>query len=295
MAFRSGFVTIIGRPNVGKSTLMNKIIGEKIAIISDKPQTTRNKIQGVYTQKNFQIIFLDTPGIHRPKHRLGQYMVRTAEETLRGVDVILFVVDEGISIGPDDKHIIEQLEGIETPIVLVINKIDKMDQQRLDILYNKYEKTGLFKNIVAVSALEGANLDNLTNLIVSYLPEGPKYFPDHMITDQPERLIAAELIREKILHYTEQEIPHGVAVEISLMEKRKEQDIVDINATIYCEKKSHKAIIIGKGGRKLKGIGKSARKDMERLLGSKVYLELWVKVKENWRDRDSMLRNLGYE
>lgn len=295
MAFRSGFVTIIGRPNVGKSTLMNKIIGEKIAIISDKPQTTRNKIQGVYTQKNFQIIFLDTPGIHRPKHRLGQYMVRTAEETLRGVDVILFVVDEGISIGPDDKHIIEQLEGIETPIVLVINKIDKMDQQRLDILYNKYEKTGLFKNIVAVSALEGANLDNLTNLIVSYLPEGPKYFPDHMITDQPERLIAAELIREKILHYTEQEIPHGVAVEISLMEKRKEQDIVDINATIYCEKKSHKAIIIGKGGRKLKGIGKSARKDMERLLGSKVYLELWVKVKENWRDREGMLRDLGYE
>ncbi|HZK57417.1 MAG TPA: GTPase Era [Clostridia bacterium] len=295
MAFRSGFVTIIGRPNVGKSTLMNKIIGEKVAIISDKPQTTRSKIQGVYTQKAFQIIFLDTPGIHRPKHRLGQYMVKTAKETLREVDVILFIVDESVSIGPGDKHIMEQLEGIETPIVLVINKIDKMDQQSLDILYNKYEKTGLFRNIVAISALEGANLDNLTNLIVSYLPEGPKYFPEHMITDQPERSIVAELIREKILHYTEQEIPHGVAVEISLMEKRKEQDIIDINATIYCEKKSHKAIIIGKGGRKLKGIGKSARKDIEKLLGSKVYLGLWVKVKENWRDKDNILRNLGYE
>ncbi|HZX21754.1 MAG TPA: GTPase Era [Clostridia bacterium] len=295
MAFRSGFVTIIGRPNVGKSTLMNKIIGEKIAIISDKPQTTRNKIQCVYTQDDYQIVFLDTPGIHKPRHKLGQYMVRIAKDTLREVDVILFVVDESTSIGPGDKYIMEQLEGIETPIILVINKIDKMDQQSLNELYDEYEKTKLFKNIIAISALEEANLDNLVNLIVSYLPEGPKYFPDHMITDQPERLIVAELIREKILHYTEQEIPHGVAVEINLMKKRDDQDMVDINATIYCEKKSHKIIIIGKGGRKLKGIGKSARRDIEKLLGSRVYLELWVKVKENWRDREGILRDLGYE
>ncbi|MDI9475487.1 MAG: GTPase Era [Natronincolaceae bacterium] len=295
MAFKSGFVTIIGRPNVGKSTLMNKIIGEKIAIISDKPQTTRNKIQCVYTQDDYQIIFLDTPGIHRPRHKLGQYMVRIAKDTLREVDVILFVVDESTSIGPGDKYIMEQFGDIQTPVILVINKIDKMDQESLNELYDKYEKTKLFKNIIAVSALEEANLDNLINLIVSYLPEGPKYFPDHMITDQPERLIVAELIREKILHYTEQEIPHGVAVEINLMKKRDNQDIVDINATIYCEKKSHKIIIIGKGGRKLKGIGKSARRDIEKLLGSKVYLELWVKVKENWRDREGMLRDLGYE
>lgn len=295
MAFRSGFVTIIGRPNVGKSTLMNKIIGEKIAIISDKPQTTRNKIQCVYTQEDYQIIFLDTPGIHRPRHKLGQYMVGIAKDTLREVDVILFMVDDSTSIGPGDKYIIEQLEGMDTPVILVINKIDKMNQQSLNELYGKYEDMGLFKNIIAVSALEGANLDNLINLIVNYLPEGPKYFPDYMITDQPERLIVAELIREKILHYTEQEIPHGVAVEINVMAKRSDKDIVDISATIYCEKKSHKGIIIGKNGRKLKGIGKSARKDIEKLLGSRIYLELWVKVKENWRDKNSMLRDLGYE
>lgn len=295
MAFKSGFVTIVGRPNVGKSTLMNKIIGEKIAIMSDKPQTTRNKIRCVYTQEDYQIIFLDTPGIHKPKHKLGQYMVKIAKDTLREVDVILFVVDESTSIGPGDKYIMEQLEGIETPIILVINKIDKMNQESLNELYRKHEEKKLFKNIIGISALEGANLNNLINLIVSYLPEGPKYFPDHMITDQPERLIVAEIIREKIIHYTEQEIPHGVAVEINLMKKRIDQDIVDISATIYCEKKSHKGIIIGKGGRKLKGIGKSARQDIEKLLGSKVYLELWVKVKENWRNKDSMLRNLGYE
>ncbi len=295
MAFKSGFVTIIGRPNVGKSTLMNKIIGEKIAIMSDKAQTTRNKIQCVYTQENYQIVFLDTPGIHKPKHKLGQYMVKIAKETLKEVDLILFVVDHSTTIGPGDKYIMEQLEGIETPIILVINKIDKMNQESLNELYEKYEEKDIFQHIIGISALEGANLDNLINLIVDYLPEGPQYFPDHMITDQPERLIVAELIREKILHYTEQEIPHGVAVEINLMKKRKKQDIIDISATIYCEKKSHKGIIIGKGGRKLKGIGKSARQDIEKLMGSKVYLELWVKVKEDWRNTDNMLRNLGYE
>jgi len=295
MGFKSGFTTIIGRPNVGKSTLMNKLIGEKIAIMSNKPQTTRNKIQCVYTQKDHQIVFLDTPGIHKPKHKLGQYMVKLATDTLREVDAILFVVDESTSIGPGDKYIMEQLEGIETPIILVINKIDKMNQEDLNKVYDKYEETKLFKHIIGISALEGANLDNLINLIVHYLPEGPQYFPDHMVTDQPERLLVSELIREKILHYIDQEIPHGVAVETTLMKKREDKDIVDINATIYCEKKSHKGIIIGKGGRKLKGIGKSAREDIEKLLGSKVYLELWVKVKEDWRNSENTLRTLGYD
>ena len=295
MGFKSGFVTIIGRPNVGKSTLMNRIIGEKIAIMSDKPQTTRNKIQCVYTQEDYQIVFLDTPGIHKPKHKLGQYMVRIAKDTLREVDAVLFVVDEGTSIGPGDQYIMEQLEGIETPIILVINKIDKMNQEDLNKLYDKYEETNLFKHIIGISALEGANLNNLINLIVSYLPEGPKYFPEHMVTDQPERLIVAEMIREKILHYTDQEIPHGVAVETTLMKQREDKNMVDIHATIYCERKSHKGIIIGKGGRKLKGIGKSAREDIEKLLGSKVYLELWVKVKEDWRNSESTLRTFGYD
>ncbi len=295
MGFKSGFVTIIGRPNVGKSTLMNRIIGEKIAIMSDKPQTTRNKIQCVYTQEDYQIVFLDTPGIHKPKHKLGQYMVRIAKDTLREVDAVLFVVDESTSIGPGDQYIMEQLEGIETPIILVINKIDKMNQEDLNKLYDKYEETNLFKHIIGISALEGANLNNLINLIVSYLPEGPKYFPEHMVTDQPERLIVAEMIREKILHYTDQEIPHGVAVETTLMKQREDKNMVDIHATIYCERKSHKGIIIGKGGRKLKGIGKSAREDIEKLLGSKVYLELWVKVKEDWRNSESTLRTFGYD
>lgn len=295
MKFKSGFVTIIGRPNVGKSTLMNRIIGEKIAIMSDKPQTTRNKIQCVYTQEDYQIVFLDTPGIHKPKHKLGQYMVRIAKDTLREVDAVLFVVDEGTSIGPGDQYIMEQLEGIQTPIILVINKIDKMNQEDLNKLYDKYKETNLFKHIIGISALEGANLNNLINLIVSYLPEGPKYFPEHMVTDQPERLIVAEMIREKILHYTDQEIPHGVAVETTLMKQREDKNMVDIHATIYCERKSHKGIIIGKGGRKLKGIGKSAREDIEKLLGSKVYLELWVKVKEDWRNSESTLRTFGYD
>ncbi|GAB6084849.1 GTPase Era [Alkaliphilus crotonatoxidans] len=295
MKYKSGFVTIIGRPNVGKSTLMNQLIGEKIAIISDKPQTTRNKIQCIHTGENHQIVFLDTPGIHKPKHKLGQYMVKVAKETLREVDVILFVVDEGESIGPGDRFIMEQLQGVETPVILVMNKIDKMNQETFRKLYDAYEATGLFQDIIGISALEGANLHSLIAKIVGYLPEGPQYFPADMVTDQPERVIVAEIIREKILHYTEQEIPHGVAVEVSMMKKREDQGIIDIHSTIYCERKSHKGIIIGKNGRKLKGIGKSAREDIEALLGSKVYLELWVKIKEDWRNRDSILKGFGYE
>ncbi|AKL95784.1 GTP-binding protein Era [Clostridium aceticum] len=295
MKFKSGFVTIVGRPNVGKSTLMNQIIGEKIAIMSDKPQTTRNKIQSVYTENDFQIVFIDTPGIHKPKHKLGEYMVRAAKDTLGEVDAILFVVDESPSIGPGDEFIMEVLKDVRTPIILVMNKIDKIDQEKFNALYSLYKDKELFSDIVGISALEGANLQVLIDKIIDFLPVGPQYFPGDMITDQPERLIVAEIIREKILHYIHEEVPHGVAVETAMMKKREGKNIVDIHATIYCEKKSHKGIIIGKQGRKLKGIGKSAREDMEKLLGSKVYLELWVKVKEDWRNSQNTLRTLGYE
>lgn len=295
MTYKSGFVTIIGRPNVGKSTLMNEVIGQKIAIMSDKPQTTRNRIQSIHTEDNFQMIFIDTPGITKPKHKLGDYMLKAARETLGEVDVILFVVDESLTIGTGDAYIIEELKDIKTPIILVINKIDKIDQEKFNYIYEKYEKMNVFSDIVGISALEKANLQVLVDKIVDFLPEGPQYFPGDMITDQPERVIVAEIIREKILHYTHEEIPHGVAVETTMMKQRENKDIVEIHATIYCEKKSHKGIIIGKQGRKLKGIGKSAREDIEKLLGSKVYLELWVKVKEDWRNSQSTLRTLGYE
>ncbi|MBN4069456.1 MAG: GTPase Era [Alkaliphilus sp.] len=295
MEFKSGFVSIIGRPNVGKSTLMNKLIGEKIAIVSDKPQTTRNRIQCIYTDNKSQIIFLDTPGIHKPNHKLGDFMVKTATKTLKEVDVILFVVDDSTKIGPGDRFIMQQLEQIKTPIILVMNKIDLMAQERFNILYQEYLASGIFTDIVGISAKDGLNLTSLVDKILAHFEEGPKYFPEDMITDQPERVIVSEIIREKVLNYIEQEIPHGVAVEVTLMKKRKDKEIIDIHATIYCEKKSHKGIIIGKEGRKLKGIGKSARIDIESLLGSKIYLELWVKIKENWRNNAVNLRDLGYK
>ena len=294
MEFKSGFVSIIGRPNVGKSTLMNKLIGEKIAIVSDKPQTTRNRIQCIYTDNKSQIIFLDTPGIHKPKHKLGDFMVKTATRTLKEVDVILFVVDDSTKIGPGDRFIMQQLEEIKTPIILVMNKIDLMAQERFNILYQEYLASGIFTDIVGISAKDGLNLTSLVDKILAHFEEGPKYFPEDIITDQPERVIVGEIVREKVLNYIEQEIPHGVAVEVTLMKKREGKEIVDIHATIYCEKKSHKGIIIGKEGRKLKGIGKSARIDIESLLGSKIYLELWVKIKENWRNNAVTLRDLGY-
>ncbi|MCD5410451.1 MAG: GTPase Era [Clostridiales bacterium] len=294
MEFKSGFVSIIGRPNVGKSTLMNKLIGEKIAIVSDKPQTTRNRIQCIYTDNKSQIIFLDTPGIHKPKHKLGDFMVKTATRTLKEVDVILFVVDDSTKIGPGDRFIMQQLEEIKTPIILVMNKIDLMAQERFNILYQEYLASGIFTDIVGISAKDGLNLTSLVDKILAHFEEGPKYFPEDIITDQPERVIVGEIVREKVLNYIEQEIPHGVAVEVTLMKKREGKEIIDIHATIYCEKKSHKGIIIGKEGRKLKGIGKSARIDIESLLGSKIYLELWVKIKENWRNNAVTLRDLGY-
>ena len=293
--FKSGFVSIIGRPNVGKSTLMNQVVGEKIAIMSDKPQTTRNKIQAVYTNEKLQIVFLDTPGIHKPNNKLGEYMVKVAKDGFNEVDLLLMVVDDSKDIGPTDRAIIEDLKNVKTKKILVLNKIDQLNKEDLMALVLKYDKLKVFDEIVPISALKGQNVESLLNVIGSYLKEGPKYFPDHMITDQPERLLISELIREKVLHYTDQEVPHGVAVEIEMMKKRPEKDIIDISAVIYCERNSHKGIIIGKNGRKLKGIGKSARADIERLLGSKVFLEVWVKVKENWREKESLIRTLGYK
>ena len=292
--FKSGFVSIVGRPNVGKSTLMNNVVGEKIAIMSDKPQTTRNTIQAVYTDEEFQIVFLDTPGIHKPKNKLGEFMVKSATDAFKNVDLVLFVVDDSKKIGPGDRKIIEDLRGIKTPVILVLNKIDKLEESKLFELMQLYSNEDLFKAIVPISALKGRNVNELLKVIGNYLQEGPKYFPDYMITDQPERVLVSELIREKVLHYLNDEVPHGVAVEVERMKSRQDKDIVDISAVIYCERDSHKGIIIGKNGRKLKGIGKSAREDMELLLGSKINLQLWVKVKENWRNLQNYITDFGY-
>ncbi len=292
--FRSGFVTIIGRPNVGKSTLMNNILGEKIAIMSSKPQTTRNKIHGIHTTEESQVIFLDTPGVHRPKNKLGEFMVSSALKTLKEVDLVLFLIDESKKIGPGDKYLIEQLTGVKTPVILVINKADLLDPEELRSIVENYQQYDIFEDIIAISALENKNVDYLLTKISDFMEVGPMYYPSDMITDQPERAIVSEIIREKLLMYLDQEIPHGVAVEIESMKKRGDKDIVDIQATIVCERDSHKGIIIGKNGRKLKGVGKSSREEMERLLGSKVFLELWVKVRSNWRDSDSLLKNFGY-
>ena len=292
--FKSGFVSIVGRPNVGKSTLMNNVVGEKIAIMSDKPQTTRNTIQAVYTDEECQIVFLDTPGIHKPKNKLGEFMVKSATDAFKNVDLVLFVVDDSKKIGPGDRKIIEDLRGIKTPVILVLNKIDKLEESELFELMQLYSNEDLFKAIVPISALKGRNVNELLKVIGNYLQEGPKYFPDYMITDQPERVLVSELIREKVLHYLNDEVPHGVAVEVERMKSRQDKDIVDISAVIYCERDSHKGIIIGKNGRKLKGIGKSAREDMELLLGSKINLQLWVKVKENWRNLQNYITEFGY-
>ncbi|MTI49417.1 GTPase Era [Sporosalibacterium faouarense] len=295
MGYKSGFATIIGRPNVGKSTLMNRIIGEKIAIISDKPQTTRNKIQCVYTEEDFQVVFLDTPGIHKPKNKLGDYMVKVAKNTLDEVDVILWLIDESLKMGPGDEYILEQIKNVSTPKLLIVNKIDKINKDEIETIVSNYKDLDIFEDIIPISAINGSGVGRLVNKLKELMPEGPQYFPNDMITDQPERLIIGEIIREKALHYLEQEVPHGIAVDIDLIKPREDSDIVDINATIYCERESHKGIIIGKRGRKLKGIGKSARQDIERLLGSKVFLEVWVKVNKNWRENERMLRNLGYK
>ena len=292
--FKSGFVSIVGRPNVGKSTLINNVVGEKIAIMSDKPQTTRNTIQAVYTDEEAQVVFLDTPGIHKPKNKLGEFMVKSATDAFKNVDLVLFVVDESKKIGPGDRKIIDDLKNIKTPVVLVLNKIDQLNEEELFDLMKMYNAEGVFEQIVPISALKGRNINELLKVIKSHLEEGPQYFPDYMITDQPERVLVSELIREKVLHYIHDEVPHGVAVEIERMKSRKDKEIVDISAVIYCERDSHKGIIIGKNGRKLKGIGKSARADIELLLGSQANLQLWVKVKENWRNLQNYVSNFGY-
>ncbi|MDF2673601.1 MAG: GTPase Era [Clostridiales bacterium] len=292
--FKSGFVTIIGRPNVGKSTLMNHLIGEKISIISNKPQTTRNTIQTILTKENYQVVFLDTPGMHKPKHKLGEYMVRMANKTLNEVDVILFLITPDETMGVGDKYIIEHLKTVKTPVVLIINKVDVFKNESIAKTIENYSKEFNFKEVIPISAFTGTNLDKLEEIIVDNLPEGPQYFPSDMITDQPEKFIVSEIIREKILKNLDEEVPHGTAVEIISMKEEKGSKLININATIYCEKDSHKAIIIGKGGLMLKKIGQSAREDMEALLGSKIYLELWVKVKKDWRDTSSTLKDLGY-
>lgn len=293
--FKSGFVSIIGRPNVGKSTLMNQLIGEKVAIMSNKPQTTRNRIQTVLTTEDFQAVFIDTPGIHTPKNKLGEFMVKSAITTLNEVDVIFYLVEADPFIGKLDEDIIERLKHIDTPVFLCINKIDSVPKETVLETINIYRKAYDFKEIIPISAYEGLNLEAILKTMPHYLPEGPQFFPSDMITDQPERQIVAEIIREKALHLLDKEIPHGIAVEIESMKKREKGDIVDIEATIVCERDSHKRIIIGKQGQMIKSIGTKARYDIERLLGSKIYLTLWVKIKKNWRDSDFLIKNYGYD
>ena len=293
--FHSGFVSLIGRPNVGKSTLMNLIIGEKIAIMSGKPQTTRNRIQAILTTENSQIIFIDTPGIHKPKSKLGNYMVKSAESTFSDADIILYLIEPYEKIKDSDAAIIEKLKKTGSPVFLLINKVDTVEKPELLKVMDSYSRQYAFAEIIPVSALKGTNKDTLLKTIESYLPEGPRFFPDDMITDQPERQITAELIREKALYLLQEEIPHGIAVEITSMKQRENMALVDIEATIYCERDSHKGIIIGKHGAMLKKIGSNARRDIERLLGSPVNLQLWVKVKKDWRDSDMLLKNFGYD
>ena len=292
--FRSGFVALIGRPNVGKSTLMNRLIGQKIAITSNKPQTTRNQIRTVFTDDRGQIIFLDTPGIHKARNKLGEFMTEVTENTLRDVDLILWLVEPSDYIGAAEQSIIERLSKVKTPVMLVINKIDKVKKEEILRFIDAYRKALDFAAIVPVSALKGENTDDLTETIFKYLPEGPQYYDEDTITDQPERQIAAELIREKALRNLEDEIPHGVAVLIDRMKEREGGTLIDIDATIVCERESHKGIIIGKQGSMLKKIGTEARRDIEMMTGTKINLKLWVKVKENWRDSDILIKNYGY-
>ncbi|GIP35825.1 GTPase Era [Paenibacillus sp. J2TS4] len=292
-SFSSGFVAIIGRPNVGKSTLLNQVIGQKIAIMSDKAQTTRNKIHGVYTTDHSQIVFLDTPGIHKPKSKLGDYMMKVAEGTLNEVDAILFLVDVVEGLGGGDRFIIERLKQVDTPVLLVLNKIDQVHPEELLPIIAQYKELYSFAEIIPVSALQGNNVNALLEALSRYLPEGPQYYPADQVTDHPEQFICAELIREKILHMTREEIPHSIAVTIEDM-RQEENGVVHISAVIYVERDSQKGIIIGKQGALLKEVGRQSRMDIERLLGSKTFLELWVKVKKDWRNQERILKDLGF-
>lgn len=291
--YKSGFVTLIGRPNVGKSTLMNHLIGQKIAITSKKPQTTRNRIQTVYTDERGQIVFLDTPGMNRVKNKLGEYMLSVAQHTLKEVDVILWLVEPTTFVGENEKYIVEQLKKVKTPVILIVNKMDTVEQKELDKAIAVYKQLLDYEKIIPVSALRSRNLDTVIDTIMNKLPEGPQYYDEDTITDQPMRQIVAELIREKALRLLEQEIPHGIAVTIEQM-KRRENGLYDIDASIICEKASHKGIIIGKNGSMLKKIGSTARRDVEQMLEARVNLQIWVKVRKEWRDSDIFLKNFGY-
>ena len=293
--FKSGFVTLIGRPNVGKSTLMNHLIGQKIAIPSNKPQTTRNRIQTVYTSEEGQIVFLDTPGIHQAKNKLGEYMVSAAKSTLQEVDVVLWLVEPVDYIGTNEKNIAKQMEKVKVPVILIVNKIDTVKPEKLSPLIEKYSQLYPFAEVIPVSALRGKNIKSVISAIFKYLPYGPAFYDEDTITDQPQRQITAEIIREKALRCLDEEIPHGVAVAIDTMKPREDGQIWDIEATIICEKDSHKGIIIGKGGTMLRKIGSQARRDIENMLEAKVNLQLWVKVRKDWRDSDYLVKNFGYD
>ena len=291
--FKSGFVAVVGRPNVGKSTLINALIDDKIVIVSDKAQTTRNRIVCVYTDEKKQIVFMDTPGIHKPKHKLGEFMVDQAVDSLREVEAVLFVVAANEKRGPGDNFVIEQLKKANVPVFLIVNKIDTMEKQDLLEAIVSYENSYPFEAVVPISAKEKDNIEEVVNLLEKHLPEGPKYFPDDMITDQPERLIISDIVREKILLQTHDEIPHAIAVDVDEM-KTRDDGTTYVRATIYVERDSQKGIIIGKQGAMLKTIGRQARGDVERLLATKVFLDLWVKVKKDWRNKSGMLSELGY-
>lgn len=292
--YKSGFVSVIGRPNVGKSTLINSLIGQKVVIMSDKPQTTRNKIMCVLTLDDAQILFIDTPGIHKPKHKLGEYMLQAAENTLREVDVIFFVVDATEEFGGGEKYILELLASIKTPVILVVNKIDQVEKNQLLPIIQKYSGLYNFAGVVPISAVEHTNLDSLVLEVKKYLEPGPQYYPEDMVTDQPERLVITELIREKVLHATRDEVPHSVAVDIEEILTRP-NNTVYVRAVIYVERESQKGIVIGAKGQLLKDIGRLARIDIENLLGSKIFLDLWVKVKKDWRNKEGSIRGFGYE
>ena len=295
--FKSGFVTIIGRPNVGKSTLLNNVIGQKISAISNKPQTTRNKITFIHTDESSQIIFLDTPGIQTPKNKLGNYMLEVSESTLSEVDVITYIVDCSTSIGRLDSYIINEFKekNIKTPIILLINKIDEIPKEELFKIIEMYSELGIFKEIIPISALRNDGIDAYLDTLKSYLKEGPQYYPEDMITDKPERFIVSEIIREKALRHLDEEVPHGIAVSIESMKERSNKNMMDVEATIYVERETHKGIVIGKNGSMLKKIGSEARKGIENLLDTRVHLKLWVKVEKNWRDLDNKVKYFGYK
>jgi GTP-binding protein Era len=296
MSFRSGFVTLIGSPNTGKSTLLNALADEKIAITSSRPQTTRNTIKAVVTTDDYQMIFIDTPGLHKPKTKLGKYMVNAAERTIGDVDVVLFLADAGFKeISGDETETIAHLKKVKAPVFLIINKIDLIKKENLLLKISKFKDLMDFKAIIPISALNKEGLNIIVDEILKFLPEGPRFFPEDTLTDQPEKLLVAEIIREKILYLTKDEVPHGAGIEILSFKQREDKDIIDIEAEIYCEKDSHKGILIGKQGSMLKNIGVQARFDIEKLLGSKVFLKLWVKVKPDWRNSEGMLKTLGYK